>query len=63
MRESLCLDKTESGYEKVPVNSCAENDGVYDLKEWGDYLDSELKDLTGKTCTCEGSGCNYMERK
>ena len=59
----MCLDKNKTGYEKVPVEDCAENPGIYNLTEWEGSLDAEFIGLTGKTCTCDGSGCNYMQRK
>ena len=59
----MCLDKTMPGYGDVPVDACAKNSESYNLTEWDSYVGGKLKDFTGETCTCEGSGCNYIKRE
>ena len=63
MRQSMCLNRAVPGYEKVPVNGCAKNSDAYDWVEWGKYLKTNFKDVSGETCTCSEPACNYLGGK
>ena len=46
-----CLDMEAQGFEKVPKSGCREAIEVFDMEEWGGYLDATFTRHDGVICT------------
>ena len=58
MTYSLCMNRTEGGYENIPEKGCVDTNKAFDKDFLSQALSSTILDVSGVACSCLTSGCN-----